>query len=93
MVEPAYKDPSTHVNIMTNKFKQGDAPGTPIEKEKKRTAKDLSHHTFFIENSQMRLKLVARTEVCLFFMKLWHNFFSYKLFSDKQTNGSPLSNE
>ncbi|KIM21517.1 hypothetical protein M408DRAFT_80444 [Serendipita vermifera MAFF 305830] len=27
-----------------------------------RKEKDLSHHTFFIENSQMRLKLVARTE-------------------------------
>ncbi|KAG8805702.1 Phospholipase D1, partial [Serendipita sp. 399] len=61
-VEPAYKDPSTHVNIMTNKHKQGDEGMTGDEKNSKRTTKDLSHHTFFIENSQMRLKLVARTE-------------------------------
>jgi hypothetical protein len=60
MAEPAYKDPSTHVNIMTNKHTQGDADDTGRDKGKE---KDLSHHTFFIENSQMRLKLVARTEV------------------------------
>lgn len=59
MVEPAYRDPSTHVNIMTNRHKQGDEGMTNEDKRKQR---DLSHHTFFIENSQMRLKLVARTE-------------------------------
>jgi phospholipase D1/2 len=59
MAEPAYKDPSTHVNIMTDKHTQGDAE----DDRNKRKEKDLSHHTFFIENSQMRLKLVARTEV------------------------------
>lgn len=59
MAEPAYNDPSTHVNIMTNKHSQGDADDGPRDKGKE---KDLSHHTFFIENSQMRLKLVARTE-------------------------------
>lgn len=58
-VEPAYKDPSTHVNIMTNKHSVGDEGKT----DEKQQEKDLSHHTFFIENSQMRLKLVARTEV------------------------------
>lgn len=60
MAEPAYNDPSTHVNIMTDKHSQGDANDDPRDKRKE---KDLSHHTFFIENSQMRLKLVARTEV------------------------------
>jgi phospholipase D1/2 len=57
--EPAYKDPSTHVNIMTNKHLTGDE----VPANDKQQEKDLSHHTFFIENSQMRLKLVARTEV------------------------------
>lgn len=60
MAEPAYHDPSTHVNIMTDKHSQGDADDSARDKRKE---KDLSHHTFFIENSQMRLKLVARTEV------------------------------
>jgi hypothetical protein len=58
-VEPAYKDPSTNVNIMTNKHLVGDEEVM----DDKQQEKDLSHHTFFIENSQMRLKLVARTEV------------------------------
>jgi hypothetical protein len=62
MMEPAYRDPSTHVNIMTNKHKMGDA-ADPQDRDARRKEKDLSHHTFFIENSQMRLKLVARTEV------------------------------
>ena len=59
MAEPAYHDPSTHVNTMINKHGQGDIEDADRNKKKK----DLSHHTFFIENSQMRLKLVARTEV------------------------------
>lgn len=33
------------------------------ERKKERRAKDVSKHTFYIENSQMRLKLFARNEV------------------------------
>jgi hypothetical protein len=33
------------------------------EKKKKKRMKDVSRHTFYIENSQQRLKIVARSEV------------------------------
>jgi phospholipase D1/2 len=38
------------------------------DKPKKRRTTDVSKHTFYIENSQVRLKLVARNEVRLCLM-------------------------
>lgn len=65
---PAYYDPSTNVDIMANE-RGGDGSdqegrdGNEEQLKKKKKEKDLSQHTFFIENSQMKLKLVARSEV------------------------------
>jgi phospholipase D1/2 len=66
----AMLDPSTHVNPIPN-----EANGTPgitvdgsaaggNEKAKKQKKKrgDVSKHTFYVENSQVRLKLFARNE-------------------------------
>ena len=61
-------DPSTNVNPLGPP--EADAEGTPRartpagQKKKKATSADVSKHTFFIENSQTRLKLFARNEVC-----------------------------
>jgi len=33
------------------------------EKKKKKRMEDVSRHTFYVENSQQRLKIVARSEV------------------------------
>jgi phospholipase D1/2 len=59
-------DPSTNVNPL--EIADGDAGQVTIpqnEKEKKKQQKstDVSKHTFYIENSQMRLKLFAKNEV------------------------------
>jgi phospholipase D1/2 len=61
-------DPSTHVNPLQS---SGAAEGREIQEEtneqdkrkKKKRTDDVSKHTFYIENSQMRLKLFARNEV------------------------------
>ncbi|KAF4577108.1 Phospholipase D1 [Pleurotus pulmonarius] len=59
-------DPSTNVNPLGPP--EADAEGTPRartpagQKKKKATSADVSKHTFFIENSQTRLKLFARNE-------------------------------
>ena len=43
---------------------KADAPNEDEkEKKKKKRMKDVSRHTFYIENSQQRLKVVARSEV------------------------------
>lgn len=61
-------DPSTHVNPLTS---SGPAEGRETEGEtneqdkrkKKKRSDDVSKHTFYVQNSQMRLKLWARNEV------------------------------
>ncbi|KAG1829755.1 phospholipase D [Suillus variegatus] len=60
-------DPSTHVNPLTS---SGPAEGRETEGEtneqdkrkKKKRSDDVSKHTFYVQNSQMRLKLWARNE-------------------------------
>lgn len=60
-------DPSTNVNPLEvpddkTKLREG-AGGEEEKKKKKKRTGDVSKHTFYIENSQMRLKLFARNEV------------------------------
>lgn len=60
-------DPSTNTNPLNEDV--AHAPHPPQEgaqkKKKRRASGDVSKHTFYIENSQMRLKLYARSEVCV----------------------------
>jgi len=60
-------DPSTNTNPLNEDATH--APRPPQEgaqsKKKRRASGDVSKHTFYIENSQMRLKLYARSEVCV----------------------------
>jgi phospholipase D1/2 len=60
-------DPSTNTNPLNE-----DVPPAPRHQEdgaqrkkKRRASGEVSKHTFYIENSQMRLKLYARSEVCV----------------------------
>ncbi|KAF8272777.1 hypothetical protein EI94DRAFT_1717370 [Lactarius quietus] len=57
-------DPSTNTNPLNEDT--AHAPHPPQEgaqrKKKRRASGDVSKHTFYIENSQMRLKLYARSE-------------------------------
>jgi len=58
-------DPSTNADPLNGAATDSPRPqGEGCQKKKKRTAGEVSKHTFYIENSQMRLKLYARTEVC-----------------------------
>lgn len=51
-------DPSTNTNpLLGADDRGGDA-------KKKKKSGDVSKHTFYIENSQMRLKCYAKNEVC-----------------------------
>ncbi|KAK7048243.1 NUC071 domain-containing protein [Favolaschia claudopus] len=63
---PPMLDPSTHVNPLSEAEEaEADRHWHPDEKEKrkkKRGAQDVSKHTFYIVNSQMRLKLFARNQ-------------------------------
>lgn len=64
-------DPSTNTNPLAGEDhdevevgKAGAHPNaTDDKKKKKRKTNEVSRHTFYIENSQMRLKLYARNEV------------------------------
>ena len=62
-------DPSTNTNpLLPNEGNQGDDPvnnpdAKSLKQKKKKSTPDVSKHTFYIENSQTRLKLVARNEV------------------------------
>ncbi|KAJ7696033.1 phospholipase D [Mycena rosella] len=57
-------DPSTNVNPLSGTADQPDADRNwhPDEKKKKKRVDDVSKHTFYIVNSQMRLKLFARNQ-------------------------------
>jgi phospholipase D1/2 len=65
-------DPSINANPLAATGKttvQNPEPERGVnDKPKKRRATDVSKHTFYIENSQVRLKLVARNEVRLCLM-------------------------
>lgn len=65
-------DPSTNVDPLSEPLSDDEGiPRTSKEgdaaKKKKRRTKDVSKHTFYIENSQMRLKLYARNAVTTIF--------------------------
>jgi phospholipase D1/2 len=58
-------DPSTNVNpLAPADHPDADRHWHPDEKKKKKRVEDVSKHTFYIVNSQMRLKLFARNQVC-----------------------------
>jgi len=63
-------DPSTNTNPLVSGDGQPEQPDTEqmrdrnvINLKQKKRASDVSKHTFYVENSQMRLKLVANNEV------------------------------
>lgn len=55
-------DPSTNTNPLLGPDEHNDK-NPSAAKDKKKQHGDVSKHTFYIENSQMRLKLFARNEV------------------------------
>ncbi|KAJ7163385.1 phospholipase D [Mycena filopes] len=61
---PPMLDPSTNVNPLAEGPAEADADRHwhPDEKKKKKRVEDVSKHTFYIVNSQMRLKLFARNQ-------------------------------
>jgi phospholipase D1/2 len=61
-------DPSTNANPLepakdNNSESSQHEPAIKDKKRKRKHDTDVSKHTFYIENSQMRLKLFARNEV------------------------------
>jgi phospholipase D1/2 len=61
-------DPSTNINPLLSAEKGTNEPSDPMpilgENDKKKSQSgDVSKHTFYIENAQMRLKLFAHNEV------------------------------
>jgi len=60
-------DPSTNTDPLNGATANSRRPQEEgfQKKKKRRTAGEVSKHTFYIENSQMRLKLYARNEVCI----------------------------
>lgn len=59
---PRIVDPSTNQDPLTTDTEQEVQPENESRKRKKRS-QDVSHHTFYVQNSQMRLKLSARNQV------------------------------
>lgn len=55
-------DPSTNTNPLLGPDGHNDK-NPSADKDKKKQHGDVSKHTFYVENSQMRLKLFARNEV------------------------------
>lgn len=58
-------DPSTNTNPLEDHTEKPHDINNPGNGKKKRSG-DVSKHVFYIENSQMRLKLFAKNEVFLF---------------------------
>jgi phospholipase D1/2 len=63
-------DPSTNTDPLNGDTMDSPRPQEEgSQKKKKRGANgDVSKHTFYIENSQVRLKLYARNEVCIVYV-------------------------
>jgi phospholipase D1/2 len=59
---PTMLDPSTNINPLSGDAEHPDGSQLLDKKQKDHSA-DMSKHTFYITNSQMRLKLCARNEV------------------------------
>ena len=96
------EDPSTqrpahgpHSEILPEDLEKHIEERIAREKNKKKKndskEKDLSHRTFYIENSQMRLKLTARNEVCYFVDQRKGQDLT-PWYSAKWTSGSQLWN-
>ena len=71
-------DPSTNANPLSGPNEHHDVSedGEKWENKKKgRTDREVSKHTFYISNSQMRLKLIARNEVCPFVFILFGKLY------------------
>jgi phospholipase D1/2 len=71
-LDPDSRPPTPILDPSTNTYPSNDnVPRAPrhqedeVRRKKERTSDDVSRHTFYIENSQMRLKLHARNEVRL----------------------------
>lgn len=59
-------DPSTNTDPLNEDASKAPRPREEAQRKKKgRASGEVSKHTFYIENSQMRLKLFARSEVCV----------------------------
>lgn len=60
-------DPSTNTNALSADHPGGhpDEAHAQNDRKRKKHNTDVSKHTFYIVNSQMRLKLFARNEVCI----------------------------
>ena len=69
-------DPSTNTNPLEapdepeKKGKQGDGHGH----KKRKTTGDVSKHTFYVENSQMKLKVYAKNEVRFIYLTLSYSY-------------------
>ena len=57
-------DPSTNTNPLEADESRGTVKVGGLQGGKKEKSSDVSKHTFYIENSQMKLKLYAKNEVC-----------------------------
>jgi phospholipase D1/2 len=94
-------DPSTNTDPLNDDAANGRPPHEEgaRKKKKRRTSGEVSKHTFYIENSQMRLKLFARSEVCVSFVpaqpavapsygrgaqRLWVDLYSVKCYNGLQ---------
>ena len=63
-LDPDSSPPTPLLDPSTNADPRQQDDATPREKTR-RASGEVSKHTFYIENSQMRLKLFARSEVCV----------------------------
>ena len=94
-------DPSTNMDPLRVEAASEDEMNPKLSKEalalenarkKKKRARDVSKHTFFVENSQMRLKLYARNTVSPgYYFPLLHVCMPIVLYSVRCNNGSQPS--
>lgn len=82
-------DPSTNTNPLEHPDEMNNerGGGTDEKKKKRKRTGDVSKHTFYIENSQMRLKLFAHNEVSFPSTPQYSNSAN-GMFSGKCYNGS-----
>ena len=67
-------DPSTNTNPLNEDAAHAPHPSQEGAQRKKSASGDVSKHTFYIENSQMKLKLYARSEVCVIARTICNGF-------------------
>lgn len=66
----AMLDPSVNVDPISNRPRDETENMGQQDEKSNDTAKDVSKHTFYVVNSQMRLKISAHNEVCSTFIVL-----------------------